>query len=133
MPPAIQAEQARVVWSEAMVFVFPVWWGSMPAILKGMFDRIFLPGYAFKYRKGSQLWDKLLTGRSAQVVMTMDTPPWYFRLAYRNPAHHQIRRTILEFTGIKPVNITTMGPIRNASKAKRQRWLGQARALASRL
>ena len=133
LEPGLKAVQEGISWAEHLVLVFPVWWGSMPAILKGMFDRIFLPGYAFKYRKGSPLWDKLLSGRSAQVVMTMDTPPWYFRLAYRNPAHHQIRRTILEFTGIKPVAITTLGPIRNASKAKRQRWLRQARALVGRL
>ncbi|MCK0153459.1 NAD(P)H-dependent oxidoreductase [Alcanivorax sp. S6407] len=130
LEPGLKEVQEAISWSEHLVLVFPVWWGSMPAILKGMFDRVFLPGYAFKYRKGSQFWDKLLAGRSAQVLITMDTPPWYFRLAYRNPAHNQIRRTILEFTGIKPVEITTFGPVRYANDAKRQRWLEKARALA---
>lgn len=122
--------QEAISWADHLVFVFPVWWGSMPAILKGMFDRVFLPGYAFKYRKNSSFWDKLLAGRSAQVLMTMDTPPWYFRLAYRSPAQNQIRRTILEFTGIKPVAISTFGPVRYATKSKRQRWLDKAGALA---
>jgi len=102
----------------------------MPAIMKGMFDRLFLPGYAFKYRENSQLWDKLLFGRSAHVITTMDTPPWYFRLVYRNPAHNQIRRTILEFVGIKPVEITVLGSVRGASDGKRQTWLDRVSAFA---
>jgi putative NADPH-quinone reductase len=123
LEPGLEEIREAISWSEHLVLVYPVWWGSMPAIMKGMFDRIFLPGYAFKYRKNSQLWDKLLAGRSAHVIATMDTPPWYFKLVYRSPAHNQMRRTILEFAGIKPVEITSLGPIRNASEAKRKGWL----------
>ena len=117
-------------WAEHLVFIYPIWWGSMPAILKGMFDRIFLPGYAFKYRQNSSWWDKLLSGRSAHVIATMDTPPWYFRLVYTMPGHHQIRKTILEFCGIKPVRITSFGPIRHASEVRRSRWLKQVERAA---
>ncbi|MZR63528.1 NAD(P)H-dependent oxidoreductase [Alcanivorax sp. DP30] len=133
LEPGLQEVQDAITWAEHLVLVYPVWWGSMPAIMKGMFDRIFLPGYAFKYRKNSQLWDKLLKGRSAHVIMTMDTPPWYFRLVYRNPANHQIRKTILEFTGFKPVNITTLGPVRYASEARRKSWLERVTGFAGRL
>ncbi|KZY11340.1 NADPH:quinone reductase, partial [Alcanivorax sp. HI0035] len=130
LEPGLLDIQSAITWSEHVVLVFPVWWGSMPAIMKGMFDRLFLPGYAFKYRENSQLWDKLLVGRSAHVITTMDTPPWYFRLVYRNPAHNQIRRTILEFVGIKPVEITVLGPVRGASDGKRQTWLDRVSAFA---
>ena len=130
LEPGLLDIQSAITWSEHVVLVFPVWWGSMPAIMKGMFDRLFLPGYAFKYRENSQLWDKLLVGRSAHVITTMDTPPWYFRLVYRNPAYNQIRRTILEFVGIKPVEITVLGPVRGASDGKRQTWLDRVSAFA---
>lgn len=125
LEPGLVEIRDAISWAEHLVFIYPVWWGAMPAILKGMFDRIFLPGYAFKYRQNSQWWDRLLSGRSAHVIATMDTPPWYFRLVYTMPGHHQIRKTILEFCGIKPVKITSFGPIRNASAAQLSRWLKQ--------
>jgi putative NADPH-quinone reductase len=95
-----------------------------------MFDRLFLPGYAFKYREGSSFWDRLLSGRSAHALVCMDTPPWYFRWVYRMPGHNQMKRTILEFCGIKPVQITSFGPVRHATAEKRERWLEQVRGHA---
>lgn len=120
-----------ISWAQHLVFVYPIWWGSMPAILKGMFDRIFLPGYAFKYREDSLWWDRLLVGRSAHAIVTMDTPPWYYRLIYTMPGHHQIKKTILKFCGIKPVQITSFGPIRNASETQRNIWLRKVERLAA--
>lgn len=123
LEPDLQAAQAAITWANHLVFVYPLWWGAMPALLKGFFDRVFLPGYAFKYRRNSPLWDRLLSGRSAQVFTTMDTPPWYYRLVYSMPAHHQMRKTILEFCGIRPVRITSFGPLRHASDARKAAWL----------
>ena len=123
-PDLVKIKEA-ISWSDHIVLVYPIWWGSLPTVLKGMFDRIFLPGYAFKYRKGSQLWDKLLKGRSAHAITTMDTPPWYFKLIYRNAGHNQMRKNILEFSGIKPVKITSFGPVRFSSEPKRKKWLNK--------
>ena len=133
LEPGLQAIREAISAAAHLVFVYPIWWGSMPALLKGMFDRVFLPGYAFKYREGSQLWDRLLSGRSAHALVCMDTPPWYFRLVYRMPGHHQMKRTILEFCGIKPVKITSFGPVRHATAEQRERWLEQVRSFARRL
>lgn len=120
-----------IEWAEHLVFFYPIWWGAMPALLKGAIDRVFLPGFAFKYREGSQLWDKLLAGRSAHLFTTMDTPPWYFRLIYRMPGHNQMKRTILEFCGVKPVKVTSFGPVRYASDKKKAAWLGKIKKYAS--
>ncbi len=125
LEPGLVEIRDAIEWSNHIVLVYPIWWGSVPAVLKGMFDRVFLPGYAFKYREGSQFWDKLLKGRSAHAITTMDTPPWYFKLVYCSPAHHQMRRTILEFAGIKPVKITSFGPVRYSSDARRAKWLNK--------
>ena len=131
LEPALLEIREAIDWAQHLIFIYPTWWGAMPAILKGMFDRLFLPGYAFRYRKDSVWWDRLLTGRSARAIVTMDTPPWYYRLIYRMPGHHQIKRTILEFCGIKPVRITSLGPIRGSSQAQRQKWLRQVEQLAA--
>lgn len=116
-----------ILWADHIAFFYPIWWGAMPAILKGALDRVLLPGRAFRYRENSQFWDKLLTGKSAHLFTTMDTPPWYYRLAYRMPGHNQMKRTILEFCGIKPVAIHSFGPLRYASPQKKEKWLATVR------
>jgi len=92
--------------------------GRLPALLKGFLDRIFLPGFAFKYRPNSALWDRLLTGRSAELLVTMDSPPWYYRWVQRQPGHRQMKQTILEFSGIRPVRVHSFGPVIKSSEAR---------------
>ena len=132
LEPDLVAAQAAMVWAEHLVWVYPVWWGAMPALLKGFIDRVLLPGYAFKYRKGSSLWDKLLAGRSAELLVTMDSPPWYFRWVTRMPGHHQMKKAILEFCGIRPVRVHSFGPVRSASTERLAQWVEKARQLGQR-
>jgi putative NADPH-quinone reductase len=98
----------------------------MPALLKGFVDRVFLPGFAFKYRTGSALWDKLLKGRSAQLLVTMDSPPWYYRWVARQPGHRAMKKTILEFCGVGPVAVKSFGGVRASTPEKRTAWLDEA-------
>lgn len=132
LEPDLAAGQAAITWAQHIVFVYPIWWGAMPALLKGFVDRVFLPGFAFKYREGSPFWDRLLSGRSAHLIVTMDTPPWYFRWIYRMPGHNQMKRTILEFSGIKPVAISSFGPVKGSNQQQRENWLVQAAAYGTR-
>ena len=132
LEPDLLEAQRQIHWAEHLVFVYPVWWGGIPALLKGFFDRTFLPGFAFKYRNRSQLWDKLLSGRTADLLVTMDTPPWYFRWIYGAPAHRQMIRTILGFSGIKTRRLSEFAPVRPSSEAQRQNWLRRAESLGSR-
>jgi len=107
--------QTDILWAEHLTLVYPIWWGGIPALLKGFFDRVFLPGFAFKYREGKAFPDKLLRGRSAHLLVTMDTPPWYYRWVFRMPGLHQVRKTTLAFCGIEPKRTLTFGPILGAS------------------
>ena len=132
LEPDLQAAQAQITWAGHLVWVYPTWWGAMPALLKGFIDRVFLPGFAFKYRQGSSLWDRLLAGRSAELLVTMDSPPWYYRWVQHMPGHLQMKKTILEFSGIRPVRVHGFGPVRGADSARRARWLAQARAYGQR-
>jgi len=104
----------------------------MPALMKGFFDRVFLPGFAFKYRENSALWDKLLTGRTAHLMVTMDTPPWYYRWIYHKPGHNEMKRTILGFCGIKTTKLTEFGPVKGSSPQKREKWIAMAKELGSK-
>jgi NAD(P)H dehydrogenase (quinone) len=87
LEPDLVAAQEAINWAQHLVFVYPTWWGAIPALLKGFFDRVFLPGFAFGYRDNSPFWDRLLAGRSAHLLVTMDTPPWYYRWVFRMPGH----------------------------------------------
>lgn len=132
LEPCLQAAQVDILWAQHLVFVYPTWWGGLPALLKGFIDRVFLPGFAFKYRENSAFWDRLLTGRSARLIVTMDSPPWYYRWINFMPGHNQMKKTILEFCGIKPVHITSFGPAKGASPELRKKWIKQVRMLAEK-
>lgn len=131
LEPDLQALQQAILWSQHLVLVYPTWWGVMPALLKGCLDRTLLPGFAFRYRKGSPLWDKLLGGRSARALVTMDTPPWYFRWFIHMPGHRQLRHSILGFCGFKPVSVHSIGPVRGSKREQRERWLQRVHRIAA--
>jgi putative NADPH-quinone reductase len=133
LEPDLLAAQDAIRWAQHLVFIYPLWWGTMPALLKGFIERVFLPGFAFQYRSDSVLWDKLLSGRSAQLIVTMDTPPWFFRLIYRNAGHRVMKNNILEFCGVKPVSILSFGSLKTTGAHKRQQWLKQAREAGRRV
>lgn len=132
LEPDLLEAQKLISWSDHIVFVYPIWWGAMPAILKGFIDRVFLPGFAFKYRENSSLWDKLLTGKSAHLIVTSDTPSWYNRLIYRRAGLNVMKRNILQFCGITPVRITEFGPVKPSTAELREKWLKKVKALGSK-
>lgn len=113
----------KIQWADHLVWVHPVWWGGLPAITKGFIDRLFLPGMAFRYRENSVFWDKLLTGKTAHIITTLDQPGWYYRLMFGRPSVNQLKRSTLQFCGISPVKVTYIGIIKTADPSKRARWL----------
>lgn len=133
LEPDLQQAQEDILWADHIVLIYPNWWSTFPALMKGFVDRTFLPGFAFRYRKGSLKWDRLLTGRSARMIVTMDTPPWYYWLVYRRPGHNAMKRGILEFCGIKPVRITTIGSLKVSSDHKRKQWVRKVEALGRKM
>lgn len=126
--------QHLFTWAEHIVFVYPTWWGTMPALLKGFLDRVLTPGFAFEENDDDpSAWEKLLTGRSAQALVTMDTPPWVYRFIYKAPGHNALRRATLGFCGIRPTFITNFGPIKGSTAEARRHWLERARDEGRRL
>jgi putative NADPH-quinone reductase len=132
LEPDIIKAQELLKWSEHIVLVYPNWWGTYPALLKGFLDRTLLPGFAFKYRENNPFWDKLLKGRSARLLVTMDTPSWYYTLFWSAPGHRSMKNCILGFCGIRPIKITDFSPIRNSTPEKRNLWLKKAEDLGFR-
>ena len=130
-PDLIEAQQ-KIKWADHLVWVYPVWWGSVPAIMEGFIDRVLLPGFAFQKREGSVWWDRYLTGRTARLICTLDQPAWYYRWRYGSPSHRAMRKLTLEFVGIKPVRITTIGPLRLSQENFRTKWLHKVEKLGNK-
>ena len=134
LEPDLLRAQELIKWSEHIVVVHPVWWGSVPALLKGFLDRVFLPGFAFKKHEGSKIkWDRLLRGRSARIIATADQPAWFYRLRYNSPSIHMLKGLVFEFCGIRPVHSTFIGPIRLSKQSYREHWLRKVHALGVKL
>ncbi len=129
LEPDLIQMQLQITQADHLVLVYPNWWGTYPALLKGFIDRIFLPNFAFKYLETSPLPEKLLKGKTARLIVTMDTPKWYYYLVYRSPGHNSMKKGILEFCGISPVKITALTGIKKSTEAKRTKWLAIIEAL----
>jgi putative NADPH-quinone reductase len=129
LEPDLIHAQELILWAEHLVWVHPVWWGGLPAVSKGFIDRVFLPGFAFKYRENSVWWDKLLAGRTARIITTLDQPSFYYRLAFGRPSVNQLKKSTLQFCGIKPVKVTYVGPIRLSKEEFRVKMIQKITAL----
>lgn len=123
LEPDLLKAQKLISWADHLVFFYPNWWATYPALLKGFIDRTFLPGFAFKYNKGNSNSEQLLKGKTARLVVTMDSSVWYYYLIQKAPGHHSMRKAILHFCGIKPVRISSLGSMRSSSSKQRERWL----------
>jgi putative NADPH-quinone reductase len=133
LEPDLLTSQESIKWADHLVWVYPIWWGTMPALLKGFLDRTFLPGFAFKYRENSPWWDRYLTGRSARMIVTLDAPVFYDWLMYGAGGRRTMKNAVLKFCGIKPVGVTTFGSVKSSDAAKRRKWLATVNELGKRL
>ena len=132
LEPDLVRAQLDIDWADHLVFVFPTWWGTFPALLKGFLDRVMTPGFAFRHVTPDK-WDKLLAGRTADLITTMDTPPLIYRFVYRAPGCQALARATLGYCGLRTARIEAFGPVVTSSTAQRSLWLGRARASGSRL
>lgn len=130
-PDLLQAWE-DIQWADHLVWVHPVWWGGLPAMMKGFIDRLFLPGFAFQYRENSLFWDKLLKGKSARIITTLDQPSWYYALIYGRPSVNQLKKSTLLFCGISPVKVTYLGIIKTSDATKRHKWLQKIKQLGQK-
>ena len=115
-----------------MVWVHPVWWGGLPTLLKGFIGRTFLPSIMFDYNEaklGGMGWDGYLEGKTARIIATMDTPKILYRLLYSAPSVNQLKKTTLEFCGVKPVKVTQFAPVKGSTQEKRESWINAAHVL----
>lgn len=117
--------------ADLLVFIYPIWWSSMPAILKGFIDRVFAKGFAYQYR--GLLPQGLLKGKKAWIITTSDTPDFYARLFepdYGKVLQHQILGIMC---GVKTIKHHQMNYLRGSSFERRKRFLHEVHDFAAKL
>jgi len=132
LEPDIVQQQELIQWCEHLVVVSPNWWWSAPALLKGYVDRVFLPGFAMRYHRRFPYVHPLLTGRSARVLYTQNSPwlaGWIFR---RDLFWQWISGAVLKHCGFRPVRRLALYGAKEASEETRLRFLASARQLGRR-
>jgi 1,4-dihydroxy-2-naphthoate polyprenyltransferase len=131
LEPDLERARMLIEWAEHLVFVFPNWWGTMPARMKGFLDRILLPGFAFREKDGH--YYGLLTGRTAELITTMDVPPLVNRWILGAPGRRAMNGATLGLCGIRSVRSTAFSPASHTDPDTRRRWIREARGLGARL
>jgi len=138
VPPALAGPQDDMRWAKHWVFVFPLWHGTMPALLKGFLEHIFRPGFAMDYAKNaagdrdvSRFPKRLLAGRSARIVVTMGMPVLLYRWYFGAYGIRSFERSMLRFAGIKPIRESLYG-LAFADEKKRAHWIEDMRRRGER-
>ncbi|MEX2013473.1 MAG: NAD(P)H-dependent oxidoreductase [Parcubacteria group bacterium] len=119
LEPDLLAFQENIRWCEHFVIFYPSWWSTMPALLKGLIDRTWLPGFAFRFTSEFS-WIKLLKGRSATMFVTSDTIPLAQRLIFGDTTN-ELRKGILWFAGFSPVSVYKFGYLKHFGMWRRER------------
>lgn len=120
--PLVPAYQARIDAAQQLVFIFPIWWEVMPALLKGFLDKVFTKDWAYK---PSKLGVKGNLGhiQRAVIVTTMNTPKWAYRWLYGDAVQRVLARGTLRKCGVRKVVWVALSPVSHVSDAKRKAWL----------
>ena len=125
LEPDLKKLQDDIRWCDHFVLIYPVWWSSMPALLKGLFDRMWIPGFAFSYYKEGMmghmhLWKKMLMGKTARVIVLSGSHPLAIYTLFGDYTN-EIKRAILGFAGFT-VRLTRLGPSEKAPEWKLNEW-----------
>lgn len=132
LEPDLIAWQEAINWADHVMVIHPYWWGAMPTRAKAVLDRALTPGFGFKYHDRKVAWDKLLRGKTAEGVITSDTPPLLDTVLYHKPARRVLRNQVFGFTGMKVRRMVQLGSVKLASKKKIENWFGRMRRMGKR-
>lgn len=131
LEPDLVALQETIRAADHLVFIYPNWWCTMPAIMKGLFDRMWLPGFAFNFDKVTKKLIQRLTGKTARVIIVAGTHSPFQTWWKFGDFTNEIQYGILEFAGID-TKVTAFGPCDKVDDVCRADWLTEVEKLAEK-
>lgn len=120
LEPDLLKVQEDIKWADHFVMVYPIWWSGMPSLLRAMFERMWLPGFAFHFHHNGMGWDKLLKGKSARIITLSKMHPWAIRFMFGDYMN-EVKSALLQFAGFK-VKVTNIGFSETMSDRSKARW-----------
>lgn len=127
LPPMCATAQSAILAAGHLVFVYPLWMGDVPALLKAWIEQVLRQGFAF--RMGRHGWRPALRGRSARVIVTMGMPGVVYRWFFFAHSLRSLDRNILKFCGIRPVRWSILGNAEDPGGQAQARFLAKVRRL----
>ena len=128
-PQGVQEVQEAIAWAGHLVLFFPLWLGTMPALVKAFLEQALRPGFAIGTSGLDRRWVRLLGGRSARLVVTMGMPAFVYRWYFGSHGLKGLERNVLRFCGIGPIRETLIGNVEGMRAARREQLLLTLRAL----
>ena len=119
----IKQSQEDIRWAEHLVIFYPLWLGTMPALLKGFFEQVFRYGFALSAGNNEKMPRGLLSERTARIVVTMGMPAFIYRWYYGSHSLKSLERNILKLSGIGPIKESLIGMVDEVDKKRRVKWL----------
>lgn len=124
-PSNLAKAQAAIAWADHLVFVYPLWLGGMPALLKAFLEQASSGGFMIEPTGEGRAWTQKLKGKSAHVIITMGMPATLYRHWFGAASLKAFERNILAFAGVKPIRDTLIGMIDGKTRAARERLIGR--------
>jgi len=128
--PDIERAQDLIKHAQHLVFVFPIWFGSPPALLKGFFEQLLRTGYSLSSPQAAM--SSILTGKSARLIVPMGMPTPLFRYVLGGHGLAGLEKGLFLVTGVSPVRRTLLGGAVEADSARRADWLRTVETLGRR-
>ncbi len=125
-PQDILEAQKLIKEAEHIALFFPLWLGTMPAIVKGFFEQTFRPGFAMDMSKPKKMPKRLLLGKSAHLFVTMGMPAIMYKRYFGAHGMKNLELNILKFAGVKPVEFSYIGMVQKEDSKKHIKWLKKA-------
>lgn len=132
VPAVLQPAQEAIASADHLVIIYPLWLGSMPALLRAFFEQTFRPRFAFELAispHGLPKLTKLFKGKSARIIVTMRMPALIYRWYYCAHGFKSLKRNILGFCGVAPIKESLIGSIEAPDDGQRKKWLNEMAAL----
>ncbi|MCF8505883.1 MAG: NAD(P)H-dependent oxidoreductase [Caulobacter sp.] len=126
----IARAQDAVKHAQHLVFVFPIWFGSPPALLKGFFEQLLRQG--FSWSSPQSALSSVLTGKSARLIVTMGMPTSVFRFLLGGHGLAGLEKGLFLVAGVGPVRRTLLGGAHDHAPDRQAKWLALAEDLGRR-
>ncbi len=128
--PDMRSAQDAVKHAQHLVLVFPIWFGSPPAVLKGFFEQLLRTGYSLSSPQAAM--SSILTGKSARLIVTMGMPTPVFSFLLGGHGVASLEKGLFLVTGVGPVRRTLLGSVHADAPARKAKWLALAESLGRR-